>query len=436
VSVVISDDAPLRHPDITTTIQADDGPLVAVVRVLTPAGGSIATAGDLSEGIVVGWVSGFVTIDGAGGQCDERFNFTAALATASVEPSSVPAYVRDVAPPPYRMRFVADVAGTPVDLVVRETEVDRARRLETTTVIGDPTASSLACAPFRARVILNGRAGFAPDSPPVTTAPPDADDRVYEYTLISRAEDGSPAQQVQRTVTAQVDPGLDPTVDNVELRWSPVTGSASQAVAGTVYYSTNCELIRRLIIREEVRDVRETPPPSATSITLPPPPGPEYELASATLDVSGYDVDGVLLDRETAYMSRPFEECWYAPGTEPILMVEPPSGPCDGAVTVRGERFPTDVRVAIDVVAPGTDFPLATLAQTPVQADGTFVAMGRLPASSCAHPGVAQSGELTLAAYNASEPRGLTVFALTRYAATGATAGSLQPPETGSGGYR
>jgi hypothetical protein len=429
VSVAISDDAPGSHPDITTTIEASTGAFLSTVRVLTPAGGGIASDGDIYDNVGVGWITGFTTIPAGDGTCSQRYTFEVPLEKETADARGFPPFLQQLAPGPHRIRFAADVAGTPVNIIVDDVQVGGEARLQTTTYIGDPAHLAPNCAPYRSRVILDGTAGTFP---PVTTAPPTPGPRVYDFTLTSR--DG---QIVERTVTAAVQPGLRPGLDGDALRWDAVPGVATYKTRGDIFYATDCELTRRLVIRQDSRRFFTQAGGDATSVPLPASPGPEYEVVGSTADVSAYDAEGVLLAREPLRYTRDFASCWYAPGQEPLLSVEPESGGCTGSVTFHGSRFPAGVNVEITMPPYGGDAPGERVAVAPVAPDGTFSVVAALPARSCYIASFYPEERMVFFTYNADEPKGLTVFAGARYTAavppgTRVTAA----PNTGSGPVR
>lgn len=427
VSVVISDDAPGSHPDITTTIEASTGAYVSQVRVLTPAGGGIASDADVQDGTEVGWISGFTTIPAADGSCSQRYTFEVPLMKETADASAFPPFLQQLAPGPHRIRFAADVAGTPVNIIVDEVVISGEPRLQTTTYIGDPAHVGPGCAPFRSRVILHGMAGtFLP----ITTAPPTPGPRVYDFTLTSR--DGN---VVERTVMATVQPGLRPRIEGGALRWDAMSGAASYATRGDIFYATTCELTRKLVIREDRRRFFTQVGGGATSVALPA-AGPEYEVAGSTADLSAYDAEGVLLARAPLWYTRDWASCWYAPGTEPQLSVEPAAGPCDGTVAFNGSRFPAGVNVEITMPYFGSDGPGERVATTPVTDDGTFAVTAALPDRACSIASVFPDGRTVFYTYNADEPKGLAIFARAPYAATippGAGQRPTSAPNTGTG---
>ena len=426
VSVAISDDAPGSHPDITTTVEAEAGAFLSQVRVLTPGGGGIANDGDINDNVLVGWISGFTTIPGSDDSCSQRYTFEVPLVKETNDTRTFPAFLQALAPGPHRIRFAADVADTPVNIIVDDVLIEGEPRLQTTTYIGDPAHLAPNCAPYRSRVIHDGTAGTFP---PITTAPPTPGPRVYDFTLTSR--DG---QTAERIVTAAVQPGLRPALDGDALRWNAVPGAETYKTDGNVTFTTNCALIRRLVIRQADRPVGAKVAAGVTRAPLPPLPGPDYELAQTSIRVSAFDADGVLLARTTLSYTRDFKSCWYAPGTEPLLSAEPPSGPCDGAVTFRGSRFPPQVKVEITMPPYGSDGPGARVAVAPVAPDGTFAVTAALPERSCYTASFYPDGRMVFFAYNADEPKGMTILAGAPYAAAvSAGARVTAGPNAGAG---
>ena len=409
VSVVVTDDAPSSHPDIITTIDIPAGELLARVRTLTPLGGRVATAEEIPDGTFVGWISGFVTIPGADGVCNQRFDFDAGLYTRPADPSLMPPYLREIAPGPHVIRFVADVAGTPVSMIFDHVQIEGETRLLTSTYIGDPTVPrSPTCAPYRARVIINGMAGTTP----VITASPIADvPQVHEFTLTSLPDANGHVQEVKRTAALVVQPALQPRIEGDEIRWNALPDAASYRPSAVVWYEATCELFRRLVIRRDFRHLDAELTPSETSIAFPPPPDPTWERSEVEDQLSAYDTEGVLLARERLYWQRDFRSCWYAPGTEPLLSVEPTSGDCDGEVTFRGSRFPTDVRVEIAMVRSDS---IGTIAVAP---DGTFALTARLPTSVCTIASGLPDGAVFFHVYNADQPKAWQSFAAAQYSA-------------------
>lgn len=408
VSVIITDDAPLSHPDIVTTVDIPRGPLLARVRTLTPLGGTVARAEDLPDGALVGWISGFTTIPAPDGNCSQRFSFTTDLHTAPVDSSLMPPYLREVAPGPHVIRFEADVAGTPVNMIFDQVQIEGETRLVASTFIGDPTAPwPPACAPFRTRVIINGMAGTTP----VITAPPTAEPQVHEFTLTSRPDANGDVQEVERTAVLVVHPALQVRIEGDDIRWDPLPDAVSYSTSGMVRYSTTCEEARRLIFREESQPLVAELASSDASITLPSPSDPTLERSEVDGQVSAYDTDDVLLARESLYWQRDFRSCWYAPGTEPLLSVEPASGDCDGVVTFRGSRFPTDVRVEIAMLQSDS------VGTSMVAPDGTFALTARLPTSVCAIASGLPDGVVFFHVYNADQPKAWQSFAFAQYSA-------------------
>lgn len=249
VSVTISDDAPNSHRDITTTIDATSGPYVSRVRVLTPAGGGIARDDDIPDGDYVGWIAGFSTIPASDGTCSQRYPFEVPLVKQSADVASFPAFLRPLAPGPHHIRFEADVAGTPVNVIVDDVAVNGEPRLQTTTYIGDPAHPAPNCAPYRSRLILDGMSGTVP----VTTAPPTAGTRMYDFTLTARPNTSGREETASREVTATIQPGLAPRIDGAFVRFTAIADATSYKSRGDLFYATNCELTRRLVIREQSR---------------------------------------------------------------------------------------------------------------------------------------------------------------------------------------
>ncbi len=423
VAVSITDDTLLSHPDIAVDITIPAGSVLAQTRVLTPAGGGVARSEDVPDGWTVGYISGYTTIPAADGTCSQRFAFEADVWKTSAAGDG------------HVIAFASDVAETPVRIVVDEVEIGGQRRLQTTATIGDPGVPIPNCAPFRSRFILLGSVA----EPPVfiTTAPPAAGARDYEITLISRPDAAGEVHTVTRTVTATVAPGLDLRIDGNEARWNTVEGAVDYRLGGTLTFTTSCEQIRRLVIREEWRQVNERGGAGANRAPLPLPPSAEHEAAQIILRASAYDAEGVLLARDDFSWTRPFEECWYPPGTEPILSVEPGEGPCDGPLTFRGERFPQDVTVEITMPVGIGDAAGVTVATAPVWTEGTFSVSATLPEGAC-DAAVLLRGRLNFLAYNADEPKTLTVFASASYDAEIPPGYVLRPPQAGAGvvGYR
>ena len=170
-------------------------------------------------------------------------------------------------------------------------------------------------------------------------------------------------------------------------------------------YDAPCEQVRRLIIREESRRFDTDLASSDTSMAFPLPSDPTLERTAVDLWVSAYDSDNVLLARQFVNWVRDRHTCWYAPGTEPLMSVEPTSGDCDGEVTFRGSRFPTDVRVEIAIIPYGTDSPGGFVGTSTVAPDGTFALTTRLPTGACWIATRAPQGAVYLAAYNADQPK-------------------------------
>jgi len=429
VSVVVTDDAPSSHPDIITTIDIPDDEMLGGVRTLTPLGGSVASAEDLPEGTTVGWISGFIMIPGPDGSCSQRFDFSADFHTASVDPSMMPPYLREIAPGPHVNRFVVDVPGTLVNMIFDHVQIEGETRLVISTYIGDPTVpSGPTCAPFRARVTMNGMAG----TKPVITTSPTAEPQVHEFTLTSLPDANGHVHEVKRTVALVVQPSLQTRIDGDEIRWNALPDAASYRAEGGETYDAPCEQVRRLIIREESRRFDTDLASSDTSMAFPPPSDPTLERTAVDFWVSAYDSENVLLARQFVNWVRDWHTCWYAPGTEPLMSVEPASGDCDGEVTFRGSRFPTDVRVEI---AYGSDFPIGFVGTSTVAPDGTFALTTRLPTGACWLATRAPQGAVYLAAYNADQPKLDGPFASTRYftAVPQGSLPSLASPNTGTG---
>jgi hypothetical protein len=419
VSVVVTDDAPLSHPDTITTIDIPNGEPLGQVRTLTPLGGTVAAAKDIPDGTYVGWISGFSTIPKPDGSCGQRFNFDADLRTAPVDPSLMPPYLRDIAPGPHIIRFEADIAGTPVNMFFDHVQIEGETRLVISTYIGSPTTPPPPppCGPFRTRVTINGMAGATP----VITAPPTAGEpQVQELALTTRPDSSGHlgAEVAERTVALVVQPALQVRIEGDGIQWNALPDAASYSTGGRLIYSTTCEQVRRLIMHEEYRSLDAELPSSATSMAFPLPSDPTLERAQVDAEVIAYDSDKVPLARENVNWVSDHRSCRYAPGTEPLLSVEPTSGECDGEVTFRGSRFPTDVRVEIAMIAYGTDYPGGSVGTSAVAPDGTFTMTTRLPTRACAIASGSPQGEVFLAAYNADQPMGMEVFASTRYSAT------------------
>lgn len=430
VSVAISDDAAGSHPDIAITIDIASGPLVGSVRTLTAAGGGIAASADLPDGIIVGWISGYSTIVAGDGTCSARFMFEAPLVSASAATADFPPFLQQLAPGVHRLRMVADVGGTPVNMVVDEVEVAGVPRLQTTTYIGDPGQPPPPnCAPFRSRVILGGMA--AADLP-LTTAPPTPGPRIYEFALTSRADAPGRQQTVERRETAAVVP-FAPVITGGELRWDRYPGAASYALSGLLTYSTNCEMIRRLVIHEEYVDVSRMLGPEVTALPLPGASDPAYELRQGFVTVSPRDGDGVLLARATT-PSISVEPCRYAPGEEPAMTVAPDSGSCTGNVTFTGARFPPGVTVSIELARYGTDAGGPEVARTRVAGDGTFVVGASLQSWACPLAAAYPGNRFPFFAYNADAPHGLSIFARAEYTATDAARPPVTLPAAGAPG--
>ena len=146
----------------------------------------------------------------------------------------------------------------------------------------------------------------------------------------------------ERTVKLVVQPALQPRIEGDGTHWNALPDAASYRVVGDVDYWAPCEDVRRLIFREEHPRFDTSLAPSATSIAFPLPTDPTLEPVSVDAEVFAYDSDNVLLARQEVFWVRDWRTCWYAPGTEPLLSVEPASGACDGEVTLRGSRFPNE----------------------------------------------------------------------------------------------
>ncbi len=432
VSVWISDDAPGSHPDITTTIDLPGGAPLLRVETLTPPGGGIHRWGDIPEGIIIGWIGGFSTIPGPDGQCNQRFLFNnVPLVEANPDSATFPPFLQQLAPGAHRVRYTADAPGTPVNIIVDEVQMDGAQRLRATTFIGDPAKPVAGCAPFRSRVFMYGDLHSTPPMPPVGTAPLTAGPRSYEFKFTSRDGD-----VVERSGTATVEQGLRPRLEGDRVAWNSVPGLASLGLGGSATYTTTCPLIRRLVIRQESRDIGQKLPADATTAQLPAPPSADYELAQIWAEVSAFDADGVLLARDDVDYTRDFASCWYPPGEEPLLHVAPEAGSCIGNVTFTGERFPTGVNVEITVPPYGSDVSGPRVAVALVAADGTFSARATLPESACTAASIHPGGRMLFWAYNADEPKGMTTFAGASYDASlppGWTPPSIMAPVTGTG---
>ena len=159
------------------------------------------------------------------------------------------------------------------------------------------------------------------------------------------------------------------------------------------------------------------------------------ERAQLGAQIDAIDSDGVLLARKSVSWQRGPQSCWYAPGTEPVLSVEPQSGSCRGDVTIRGERFPNDVRVEVMIWPYGGDSPVSSVGITDVNADGTFEMKAKLSAKACALAANSPEGSIYLHAYNADEPKGMDTFAGVVYKANDAPHGpsAIVAPATGEG---
>jgi hypothetical protein len=318
-----------------------------------------------------------------------------------------------------------------VNVIVDDVVVNGEPRLQTTTYIGDPAHPAPNCAPYRSRLILDGMNGAIP----ITTAPPSAGPRTYDFTLTSRPDASGNEETAMREVTATAQPGIEPRVDGALVRFNAIAGASSYKTRGDLFYATNCDLTRRLVIREQLLRFFTEAGPDATSITLPDPPGPEYELSGSTVDISAYDAEGVVLARAPLRYQRDPAACAYAPGEEPVLTVEPASGSCTGPLTFRGSRFPAGVNVEITMPFYGSDGPGVHVATAPVAGDGTFAVTAALPAGACVIASGYPDQRALFFTYNADEPKGLAIFAAAHYAATippgaGAIVGA---PNTGSG---
>ena len=432
VSVWISDDAPGGHPDITTTIEASSGPMFVRTETLTPVGGGTHRYGDIPTGWRVGEIGGFVTVPGADGQCNQRFTYNnIMLLEADPDPATFPAFLRELAPGAHLVRYTADVASTPVNIIMDNVQIDGVTRLRATTFVGDPSLSLPTCAPFKSRVIMMGQIDRTPPLPYPGYAPPTSGPRVYEFKFTSRDGD-----VVERKATATVQPGLRPRLEGDRVTWSAVPRTASLSLGGSATYTTTCALIRRLAIRQETRGIGQKLPADATSAQLPVLPGTDYEWAQIWADVIAYDSDGVLLARDNVQYDRDFKTCWYPPGEEPLLHVEPEAGPCTGTVTFTGERFPAGVNVEITMPPYGSDVSGPRVAVAPVAADGTFAVAATLPATACAIASMFPDGHMGFASYNADEPKGMTMFAGAGYVASippGYTPPPIFGPVTGAG---
>jgi hypothetical protein len=435
VSVVVTDDAPSSHPDMTTTIDIPNGEPLGQVRTLTPLGGTVAAAKDIPDDTLVGWISGFSTIPQPDGSCGQRFDFGADLRTAPVDPSLMPPYLRDIASGPHIIRFEADVTGTPVNMFFDNVQIEGETRLVISTYIGDPTAPPPPpCGPFRTRVTINGMAGA---TPVITTSPIAGEPQVQELTLTTRPDASGHlgAEVAERTVALVVQPALQLRIEGDGIQWNALPDAASYRVVGGVTYATTCDLVRRLILREESRRFDASLASSATSMAFPLPADPTLVRVQVDLDIDAYDSDKVLLGHQFVEWVRDYRTCWYAPGTEPLLSVEPASGDCDGEVTLRGSRFPTDVRVEIAMIGYGGDSPSGSVGTSAVAPDGTFTMNTRLPSSACEIAARAPQGEIFLVAYNADQPKGEGGFASARYLAAvpQGSLPSLAGPATGTG---
>ena len=295
----------------------------------------------------------------------------------------MPPYLRDIAPGPHIIRFEADVAGTPVNMFFDHVQIEGETRLVISTYIGDPTAPPPPpCGPFRTRVTINGMAGA---TPVITTSPIASEPQVQELTLTTRPDSSGHlgAEVAERTVALVVQPGLEPRIEGNGIQWNALPDAASYRVVGGVIYETTCDLVRRLIFREESQRFDTELASSATSMAFPPPADPTLVRVQVDVDIDAYDSDNVLLAHQFVDWVRDYRTCWYAPGTEPLLSVEPTSGECDGEVTFRGSRFPTDVRVEIAMIAQGSDAPDGSVGTSAVSPDGTFALTTRLPTSAC-----------------------------------------------------
>jgi hypothetical protein len=317
-------------------------------------------------------------------------------------------------------------------VIVDDVMVSGEPRLRTTTYVGDPGHPAPNCAPYRSRLILDGMSSTVP----ITTAPPSAGPRMYEFTLTARPDANGHSETARREVTATVQPGLAPRIDGATLQWDGVLGATSYRTSGPVEYITNCALIRRLVIRQESRQFIVSVSGDVTSVPLPELPGPEFQFALLAVNVTAYDRDAVMLASALLHHTAfDYASCWYPPGEEPVLAVDPAAGSCRGSATFHGSRFPTGVNVEITMAHYGTDAPGPHVATAPVGDDGTFAVTAPLPANACEIAANFPEHRALFFAYNADEPKGMAIFASAPYTATiPAGAGRITgAPNTGSG---
>ncbi len=229
-------------------------------------------------------------------------------------------------------------------------------------------------------------------------------------------------------------PGLRVRIEGDRVAWDAVPGVASYWISGPVDYATTCALLRRLVDRQAAGSLAQRLAGDVTSVAVPPPPGPDYEVASVFAFLSAYDTEGVLLAVGNAIHTRDFKTCWYPPGEEPVLHVAPEVGPCTGTVTFTGERFPAGVNVEITMPPFGSDVSGPRVAVAPAAADGTFSVTATLPnagwQSACYYASIYPDNKILFYAYNAAEPKGMTAFAGVDYVAS-IPAGWTPPPVVG-----
>ena len=349
VSVVVTDDTPSGHPDTITTIDIPNGEPLGLVRTVTPLGGTVAAAKDIPDDTFVGWISGFSTIPKPDGSCGQRFDFDADLTTAPVDPSLMPSWLDDADPGPHIIRFEADVAGTPVNMIFDHVQIKGETRLVISTYIGSPTTPPPPppCGHFRTRTTINGMVG---PTPVITTSPIASEPQVQEFTLTTRPDSSGHlgAEVAERTVKLVVQPALQPRIEGDGARLERparrrlLPRGRRRGLLGALRRYPTADLPRGAsAVRYHPGAIRHE---HGVSVA----PDPTLEPASVDAEVFAYDSDNVLLARQEVVWVRDRHTCWYAPGTEPLLSVEPASGACDGEVTIRGSRFPNDVRVEIE----------------------------------------------------------------------------------------
>jgi hypothetical protein len=196
VRVVLSERVAGGHPDQQTIIDVPIGLGFDQLRLLAPAGSTIAADGDIPDGTPVGRLDAVATTNAiVRPDCDVTVGYTVPIveATTDITAPDYPAYLRRLAPGAHRIRFVADVSPSPELPILINYLVDFnriAQSLVTQVFVGDPdnpVPGFRACAPQSSR---NTIFGITPDGTPLLTAadPLPDDPQPFRFTFTSRPD--------------------------------------------------------------------------------------------------------------------------------------------------------------------------------------------------------------------------------------------------------